>query len=141
MKEKQEGNEDQEESESEYVDERGEDKFNYVMKASEGRGECLPDYIKLENPFPGEPPFMRKRKRPAVLRFHKIKQSVNPLDYFFAEALLYTPFKSEEELERRVKKAEEDNFTALENEIKLVKDQVMEHMESNEEVKEIRKTD
>ena len=113
----------------------GDEKFHYVMKASEGKAIPLPEYIALENPFPGEPPFMRKRKHPAVLRFHKPKQSVNPADYFFAEALLYTPFRSEDELERRVKDAEKDGYATLERQIKCVKYQVMEHLESNEEAR------
>ena len=113
----------------------GDEKFHYVMKASKGKAMPLPEYIALENPFPGEPPFMRKRKHPAVLRFHKPKQSVNPADYFFAEALLYTPFRSEDELERRVKNAEKDGYATLERQIKCVKDQVMEHLESNEEAR------
>ena len=83
------------------------------MKATEGKPILLPEYISLENPFPGEPLFMRKRKRPAVLRFHKFKQSVNPADYFFAEALLYTPFRSEQELEICVKNAEQDGYANL----------------------------
>ena len=68
------------------------------MTAKKGKPILLPDYIKIEKPYPGEPPYMRKRSKPAVLRFHKINQERNPADYFFAEALLYTPFKSEEEL-------------------------------------------
>ena len=138
IKEKQEDdNEEEEEEEVEdgTVDELGDDKFNFVMKASEGRGARLPDYIKLDNPYPGEPPFMRKRKRPAVLRFHKPKQSINPAEYFFSEALLYTPFRSEKELEKRVQEAEKDGYAILEAKIKLVKDQVMEHLESNEEAR------
>ena len=80
------------------------------MTASEGRPIKLPDYIEIENPFPGEPQFMRKRRFPAVLRFHKQKQSVDPAAYFFAEALLYTPFRSEEELEKRVEDAARDGY-------------------------------
>ena len=105
------------------------------MKASIGKPEKLPNFIKLENPYPGEPPYMRKRKKPAVLRFHKIKQSTSPEDHFFAEALLYTAFKSEEELETRVKEAEKDGFETLEREINAVKIQVMEHLESNQEAR------
>ena len=40
------------------------DKFHYVMTATGGNQIPLPDYIKIENPYPGEPPFMRKRKGP-----------------------------------------------------------------------------
>ena len=34
-------------------------------------GKELTHIIKLNNPFPGEPPHMKKRKYPAVLRFNK----------------------------------------------------------------------
>ena len=61
----------------------GDEKFHYVMTAKQDGKIPLPDYIAIENPFPGEPPFMRKRTKPAVLRFHKPKQSINPEDYFF----------------------------------------------------------
>ena len=113
----------------------GDEKFHYVMTAKQDGKIPLPDYIAIENPFPGEPPFMRKRTKPAVLRFHKPKQSINPEDYFFSEALLYTPFKSEEELENRVKDAAMDGFKTLEKQINAVKAQVMEHLESNEEAR------
>ena len=53
-----------EDNEDEIIDIHGDDKFNYVMKASPGKAIPLPDYIAIENPFPGEPPFMRKRKHP-----------------------------------------------------------------------------
>ena len=78
---------------------------------------------------------MRKRLKPAVVRFHKYKQDVDPAKYFFAEALLYTPFRSEKELEDRVAKAALDGYAELEKWIKAVKCQVMEHLESNEEAR------
>ena len=78
---------------------------------------------------------MRKRSKPAVIRFHKPKQSVDPAKYFYAEALLYTPFRSEEELQDRVNKAAEDGYVQLEKQINAVKSQVMEHLESNEEAR------
>ena len=78
---------------------------------------------------------MRKRNKPAVIRFHKPNQSVDSAKYFFAEALLYTPFRSEEELEERVANAAQDGYVELEKWIKAVKSQVMEHLESNEEAR------
>ena len=113
----------------------GIEKFHYVMTATKGKPMALPEYIALENPFPGEPPFMRKRKGPAVLRFHKPKQSVDPGAYFFAEALLYTSFRTEQELEDRVNEAAKDGYAELEKEINAVKLQVMEFLESNEEAR------
>ena len=35
-------------------------KFHYVMTASQGNPIPLPDYITLENTYPGEPSFMKK---------------------------------------------------------------------------------
>ena len=112
-----------------------EGKFHYVMTASKQKQVALPSYIKIDNPFPGEPPLMRKRMKPAVIRFHKPKQSVDPAKYFFAEALLYTPFRSEKELEDRVSNAALDGYAELEKWIDAVKSQVMEHLESNEEAR------
>ena len=77
----------------------------------------LLDVIRLQNPFPGEAPLMKKRKRPAVLRFNKAKQQLDPASYFFSEALLYTSFTSEEELELRVNNAAADGYNELEKEI------------------------
>ena len=66
-----------------------EEKFHYVMTESNENPIPLPEYFAIENPFPGEPPFMKKRTKPAALRFHKMKRSVDPAAYFFSEALLY----------------------------------------------------
>ena len=112
-----------------------EDKFNFVMDTSGQRRIPLPEYIELDDPYPGEPPLMKKRSFPAVLRFHKFKASVEPDDYWFAEALLYTSFRSEAELEKRVSEAAKDGYTLLNEEIQAVKSQVMEHLESTEEAR------
>ena len=111
------------------------DKFNFVMEPSGQREILLPEYIELDDPYPGEPPIMKKRSFPAVLRFHKFKASVQPDDYWFAEALLYTPFRSEEELEERVAEAAKDGYILLNEQIQAVKSQVMEHLESTEEAR------
>ena len=111
------------------------DKFNFVMEQSGQRKIPLPEYIELDDPYPGEPPLMKKRSFPAVLRFHKFKASVEPEDYWFAEALLYTPFRSEDELEKRVAEAAKDGYTLLSQQIQAVKSQVMEHLESTEEAR------
>ena len=85
-------------------------KFHYVMSASKKKPILLPPYIKIDDPYPGEPPLMRKRNKPAVVRFHKPKQSVDTAKFFYAEALLYTPFRSEKELDERVTNATLDAF-------------------------------
>ena len=105
------------------------------MKATEGNKIPLPNYIAIDSPYSGEPPFMRKRKSPAVIRFHKVKEKADPAAYFDSEALLYAPFRSEEELEARVNNAAQDGYQTLSEEIRLVKSQVMEYLESNEEAR------
>ena len=49
--------------------------------------------------------------------------------------MLYTPFRSEEELENRVKIAALDGYKTLEKQIQAVKAQVMDHLESNQEAR------
>ena len=49
------------------------------MITSSGKpGKKLPKYIELENPCPGEPRFLRKRKHPKALRFFKVREENNP---------------------------------------------------------------
>ena len=111
-------------------------KFHYLM-TSETPKKPIPllDVISLQDPYPGEAPLMKKRKTPAVLRFHKPKQNLDPASYFFSEALLYTSFTSEEELELRVENAAADGYKELEKEINSVKSQVMEFLVSNQEAR------
>ena len=47
---------------------------------------------------------MKKRKFPAVLRFHKFKIDKQPSEYFFSEALLYRDFETEEDLLKEIDK-------------------------------------
>ena len=49
----------------------------------------LPMVIKIKDPLPGELPFMRRRQRPAVLRFKKNKQASQPVKFFLQELVLY----------------------------------------------------
>ena len=46
---------------------KSEEKFHYVMRANNAKLLPLPDYIALENPFPGEPPYIKNRLRQAVI--------------------------------------------------------------------------
>ena len=61
-----------------YITEDTEDKFNYVMnyKNNSKQGTKLPEYIILNDPYPGEPHMMRKRNFPAVLRFNKTNPGI-----------------------------------------------------------------
>jgi hypothetical protein len=83
--------------------------------------------------YPGEPPFMKKRSFPAVLRYHKFKQDTKYQEYFFAEALLYRPFSDEKQLEQDIEDLtckSQESLKTYEEEIRCVKSQVMEHLES-----------
>ena len=110
-------------------------KFNYVMKCfghphhncKSTKTEKLPEYLKLSEVFPGEPPFMKKRKFPAVLRFHKFKIATHPKEYFFSEALLYKPFKKEQDILDDIENLDVSEFN---EQIQCVKGQVMEHLEN-----------
>ena len=105
-------------------------KFFHVMSADfqEGEGPRLPKMVKLNAPYPGEPPFMKLRTKPAVLRFHKFNMEKNPGAYWFAEGMLYIPHHSEEDLLQRIEQAKSGGHEAWEEfiqAISLVKSQVI----------------
>lgn len=53
-------------------------KFHFVMTRDDTlQGEYLPETITLSCPFPDEPPFMRKRKVPVALRYHKVNANTD----------------------------------------------------------------
>ena len=56
----------------------------------------LPTPIELNDPYPGEPKWMRKRKHPAVLRHHKIKKERDYEMWMLNELMLYTPYRKEQ---------------------------------------------
>ena len=97
-------------------------KFFHVMSADfqEGEGPRLPKIVKLNDPYPGEPPFMKLRTKPAVLRFHKFKMEKNPGAYWFAEAMLYIPHHSEEDLLQRIEQAKSGGQEAWEEFIQAI---------------------
>ena len=97
-------------------------KFFHLMSANfqEGEGPCLPKIVKLNDPYPGEPPFMKLRTKPAVLRFHKFKMEKNPGAYWFAEAMLYIPHHSEEDLLQRIEQAKSGGQEAWEEFIQAI---------------------
>ena len=59
------------------------------------KGPKLPEYIELDDPYPGEPRFMKKRAFPAVLRFNKTNRDNNPRKYMLSELMLYKPVTEE----------------------------------------------
>ena len=116
------------------------DKFMHVMsyRWQEGQGPLLPKMFRLKDPFPGEPPFMRLRKKPLVLRFHQYKVEKDPEGYWFSEAMLYTPFEDEDELTETISKAKIESGLAWETffaKITHVKNQAMEFLEDHEEAR------
>jgi len=108
-----------------------------MTKKETDRLEKLPKYFMLKNPLPGEPPYMKLRRK-VCLRWHKgTKQSH---EYFFTENQLYLPFTDEdfEELEGESEKECRERFmeAVSENEpsnVSKVKSQLMPHIEDVEE--------
>ena len=87
----------------------------------------------MENPCPGEPKFLRKRKHPKALRFYKPDQENNPVRYFLQELMLYTSFD-----EKTYDDWHDDElcikaYLEKEEEIKANKRQVMEWLEDVED--------
>ena len=103
--------------------------MNKIIKTD----EPLPDFIKLLNPQPGELVHMRKRMKPAVLRFHKIKKDQECERWCLSELLLYTSYRDKE------REIYENNsieiYTKKKDEIKKCKAIVMEHLERVEEAR------
>ena len=58
-------------------------KFHYFITREGKLGKPLPKYVKLENPYPGEPRFLKKWKHPKALRLFKVKQEKNPARFFY----------------------------------------------------------
>ena len=87
-------------------EETSDEKFQHIMAADDvfEKGKCpkLPASFKLNDPYPGEPPFMKLRKQPAVLRLHKYKVENDPKAYWFSEAMLYLPHEDEEDLNQKI---------------------------------------
>ena len=95
----------------------------------------LPPMVKIKDPMPGELPFMKKRRSPAVLRFRKQKREVDPVRFALQEMFLYDPTvwealfqcSGEEIMER---------YERNKGRIARVKKQVMEHLEHVEEARQ-----
>ena len=93
-----------------------------------GMGPKLPEMFKLNDPYPGEPPFMKLRRQPSVLRLHKYKVDKDPELYWFSEAMLYMPYQDEEDLMKKINEAKSEGpeiWDEFVEKIKHVKSQVM----------------
>ena len=93
-------------------EESSDEKFHRIMANGwdKGKGPKLPSIFKLNNPYPGEPPFMKLRRQPSVLRFHKYKADKDPEAYWFSEALLYLPHYDEEDLVVKITNAKSEGI-------------------------------
>ena len=57
-------------------------KWHFVMSYKAEYNTQLPKYFKLDLVYPSEPAYMRRREKPACLRFHKVKEHTDPQKYF-----------------------------------------------------------
>ena len=93
----------------------------------------LPNFIEISDPYPGEPKIMRKRKGPAVLRYHKGNKENRYEEWMLKELMLYTPYRETDLDDYENNTAE--MYRKKESWIKSVKSKVMEHLESVEEAR------
>ena len=122
------------ESETDIITE--DNKFNFIMSSNKNsKPRKLPNFFKLKTVNLGEPPFMIKRKFPAVARFHKYKESNNPHKFYFSELLLYHPHFDESEIFPNDEVACSSLYLEKIDEITAVKNQVMEHLQGVEEAR------
>ena len=83
----------------------------------------LPKYVLLQDPMPREPKLMRKRAKPAVLRYHKESKDQQYENWMFKELMLYTPFRKADLDDYDTKTAE--IYKEKQDWIKSVKEKVM----------------
>ena len=86
---------DGEDNESLELDECNEETMDFIITGNDAKTK-LPTFIKLQNPLPREPRLMRKRRYPAVLRYHKGNKS-NYQNWMLKELMLYTPFRAHDQ--------------------------------------------
>ena len=122
--------EDSEDEDDVVQDESIEKKFHYIMTHKDPicKGKKLPEMIKLDYPYPGERTTMKKRAYPAALRFHKVQKDNDHKRYMLHELMLYSPQRSELELDN-VEKLFNEEYNG-ERKVQIVKSQVMEFLES-----------
>ena len=107
-------------------------KFHFIITETDEMIE-LPKLIEIKDPFPGEPKWMRKRKGPAVIRYHKGNKENDYERWMLKELMLYTPYREEDLDEYENNTAEV--YKQKESWIRSVKSKVMEHLESVEEAR------
>ena len=107
-------------------------KFHYIFTETDDSVE-IPKIIEIRDPYPGEPKWMRRRKGPAVIRYHKGKKDTLYERWMLKELMLYTPYREEDLDEYENNTAEV--YKQKESWIRSVKSKVMEHLESVEEAR------
>ena len=105
-----------------------EDDFIYEYNCN--KKKRLPRYISLKS---GKWMKLRGKK---VLRFHKIKQTSNPHEYYFTEMQRYTSFTSDDDLHPDDFENCLKLYTSKFDEIKYIKSKVLPHLESVTEGRE-----
>merc|ERR1719233_702505 len=70
-------------------------KFHHVVLSNGLPGKILPECAELDDPLPGEPRFMRKRKHPKAIRYFKVKLENDPARFFLQELMFYTIYDEE----------------------------------------------
>jgi hypothetical protein len=90
----------------------------------------LPLTIKLRDPMPGEPPYLRRRSFPKAIRFYKQNIERDQHKFYLQQLIMYRPFRDEKELfpENRddCEKLYMDNISKIET----VRAKVMPYLES-----------
>ena len=69
--------------------------MDYIITGDRSKVK-LPKLIELCNPLTREIKFMRKRKKPAVHRYHKVKKENQFERWMLKELMLYTPCREKD---------------------------------------------
>ena len=111
---------------------------DFVINSSPEHRTQLPNLIELQgDPLPGESKYLRLRRKPLVLRFHKFKKTTNPHEFFFAEMELYRPFRKSSDIFIDDFEQCERLYQHKSASINYVKSRVMEFLEQVEESREV----
>ena len=120
-------------------------KFHHVVQTNGKPGKKLPEFVELENPYPGEPKFMRRRKHPKAVRFFKVRQENSPARFFLQELMFYTSFGEQDYNEWQDDDKCTEAYVKKRKEIEEVKKVLMEWLDPVEEaryyIEEVMKND
>ena len=105
-------------------------KFHFIITENDDTVP-LPKLIEINDPYPGKPKWMRRRKSPAVIRYHKSNKDKHYESWMLKELMLYTPYRESDLDDYENNTAE--IYMQKESWIRSVKAKVMEHLESVEE--------